>query len=81
MATTLAVIAQYLECRQWQYEIDHRSQTVVTGIRTAYMPHLLVFICLKENGEYVQFLAPALCQLKDNLFKGVAYQTLIYILF
>ena len=79
MATNLEVIAQYLEQRQWQYEIDHLSQTVVTGVRTAYIPKLLIFICLKENGEYVQFLAPALCHLKDHVFKGVAYQTLLHI--
>lgn len=79
MATSLEVIAQYLEQRQWQYEIDHLSQTVVTGVRTAYIPKLLIFICLKENGEYVQFLAPALCHLKNHIFKGVAYQTLLHI--
>lgn len=79
MATTLNAIAQRLENRQWQYEIDHQSQTVITGVRTSSIPQLLIFIRLKENGEYVQFLAPQLCHLKDNLFKGVAYQTLLHI--
>jgi hypothetical protein len=79
MATNLNTIAQGLANRQWQYEIDQQSQTVITGVRTSSIDKFLIFIRLKENGEYVQFLAPQLCHLKENLFKGVAYQALLHI--
>jgi hypothetical protein len=79
MATNLNTIAKQLEHRQWQYEIDHQSQTVITGVRTNCIAKFLIFIRLKESGDYVQFLAPQLCHLKGNVFKGIAYQTLLHI--
>jgi len=71
MATNLNTIAQRLENRQWQYKVDHQSQTVITGVRTSCIAKFLIFIQLKENGDYVQFLAPQFCHLKGNVFKGV----------
>jgi hypothetical protein len=79
MATNLRTIAQNLKSKKWQYEIDWQSQTIITGIRTSYIPQLLIFIILKDRGRYLQILVPHLCQLKENVFKGIAYQTLLQI--
>jgi hypothetical protein len=77
MATTLKAIVQFLEIRNWKYEIDRISNTVITGVRTSHIGRLLIFIRLKENGEYLQLLAPQICHLKNNVFKGIAYRTLL----
>jgi len=79
MATSQREVIQFLQNRNWKYESDRASNTVITGVRTTYIQHLLIFIRIKENGEYIQFLAPQLCHLKNNVFKGVAYQTLLHI--
>lgn len=79
MATTLPAIAHYLENRNWVYNFDEDNSRIMTGVNAENVEGFLIVIQLTENGEYVQFIAPQLLQVKDQIFKGILFQTMLAI--
>lgn len=79
MAATLASIAQYLDNRGWVYNLDEVNSRIVTAVQAENVCNFLIVIQLSETGEFVQFVAPQLLQVKDNVFKGILFQTMLAI--
>lgn len=79
MATTLKQIAQYLDRREWRYHIDTEDSRIITGVKADHVEEFIIIISLKENGEYLEIVAPQLLKVKDHVYKGVLFQTLLAI--
>jgi hypothetical protein len=79
MATTLTQIAQYLDRRNWRYHIDAEESRIITGVKADHVEEFLIVISLKENGEYLEISAPQLLKVKDHVYKGVLFQTMLAI--
>lgn len=79
MATTLNQIAQYLDNRHWKYHIQAADSRIITGVIANNVDQLPIAIALKEDGEYLELAAPQLLQVKDHIYKGVLFQTLLAI--
>lgn len=77
MPTSVSQIACYLDQCGWKYEVDADQNSIVTGVKTDNGTKLLIVIHLAENGEFVHFYAPRLLKVKDHVFKGVLFQTLL----
>jgi hypothetical protein len=79
MATTLTQIAQYLDQREWRYHLDPEESRIITGVKADHVEEFIIIISLKENGEYLEIVAPQLLKVKDHVYKGVLFQTLLAI--
>lgn len=79
MATALEFIAQCLDRRNWTYDLDVANSRIITGVKAQNVEHFLIVIQLTENGEFLQFIAPQLLLVKDHVFKGVLFQTMLAI--
>ncbi|MFB2891598.1 hypothetical protein ACE1CI_01510 [Aerosakkonemataceae cyanobacterium BLCC-F50] len=79
MATTLDQIARYLDNRDWKYDFLPENSRIVTGVKTDNVDPFLIFITLKENGEYLELAAPQILHVQDHIYKGVLFQTLLAI--
>lgn len=79
MAATLASIAQYLDNRDWVYSLDEVNSRIVTAVKSQNVDNFLIAIQISETGEFVQFVAPQLLEVKDNVFKGILFQTMLAI--
>jgi hypothetical protein len=79
MATTLTQIANYLDQRQWKYHLESENSRIITGVKADYTEDFLIIISLRENGEYLEVTAPQLFKVKDHVYKGVFFQTLLAI--
>jgi hypothetical protein len=79
MATTLPFIAHCLEQRGWKYNFDAENSRVITGVKAENVDNFAISIQLSENGEFVQFVAPQLLAVKDCLYKGLLFQTMLAI--
>lgn len=78
MGTTLPQIAQYLDERAWKYKLDEENERIITGVKAENVENFWIFINLKENSEYFQMVAPELLTgIKDHIYKGVLFQTLL----
>ena len=77
MSATLEHIAHYLDNRQWNYNLQPEKDRIVTGVAAENVDPFLIVISLKENGEYLEIAAPELLQVKDHIYKGVLFQTLL----
>ncbi|MBD2181065.1 hypothetical protein H6S82_12540 [Planktothrix sp. FACHB-1355] len=78
MATTLPQIAHYLDERGWKYKLDEENNCIITGVKAKNVENFWLVINLMENGEYFQMVAPQLLTgVKDHVYKGVLFQTLL----
>lgn len=77
MATTIAQIARYLDERKWTYEVDSEHDRIITGVRAENVERFLLAIALKEDGEYFSLAAPQLLNVREHIYKGVLFQTLL----
>ena len=76
MAITLTNLSQHLERRDWKYELLADEQVIITGVAVENS-HMGIILKLSENGEFLQFQSPNLLPVKDSVFKGVVFQTLL----
>jgi Putative bacterial sensory transduction regulator len=79
MATSIQQIAGYLDQRGWRYDYDADQSHVITGVQAENVEQFLIVIRVGEDGEYVEFVALQLLKVKDHVFKGVVFQTLLAI--
>ncbi|MGL5061518.1 MAG: hypothetical protein ACRC62_16205 [Microcoleus sp.] len=79
MATTLPFIAHCLEQRGWKYKFDADNSRIITGVKAENVENFIIFIQLSEDGEFVQFIAPQLLAVKDSVYKGILFQTMLAI--
>jgi hypothetical protein len=77
MAINLQDLEQHLQRRQWRYQVVTEQQAILTGMVGKNIPQLAIALQLSEDGECLQFQAPRLLSIKDSVFKGVAFQTLL----
>lgn len=79
MATTLHQIAEFLDNRDWKYDFQPENSRVITGVKADNVDPFPIAIALKEEGEYLEFAAPNLLHIKNHVYKGVLFQTLLAI--
>ncbi len=79
MPATLTQIAQYLDHRGWKYHRDDANDRIVTGVQADHVDQFVIVIQLQESGEYLSLAAPQLLMVKDHVYKGVLFQTLLAI--
>jgi hypothetical protein len=79
MATNLLEISQYLDNREWRYHLESEKSRIITGVKADHVEDFLIVISLKEDGEYLELAAPQLLQVKDHVYKGVLFQTMLAI--
>lgn len=79
MATTLQAIAQFLNRRNWRYEVNEAESCIITGVQAEHVDRFLIVLRLSEGGEFLQFQAPRILQVPDHLYKGVLLQTMAHI--
>ena len=79
MATTLARVAGFLDNLGWKYQLDTDRNRIITGVQSEQVENFKIVIQLQEDGEYLALFAPQLLYLKDHVFKGVAFQTMLAI--
>jgi hypothetical protein len=79
MATTLAEVAGFLDNRGWPYHRDIDRNRLITGVESEQVGNFRIVIQVQEDGEYLALFAPHLLNLKDHLYKGVAFQTMLAI--
>jgi len=79
MAVSLQQITQYLDNRGWKYRVDAAAMQIVTGVEAENVDRFLIIIALKEGGEYIELAAPQLLKVKDHVYKGVLFQTMLSI--
>ena len=77
MTTTLSDIAQYLNSQGWTYELDEAQGYIVMGIRAENVEQLTIAIQLLHDGELVRIYAPKLLNVKEHVFKGLLFQTML----
>ncbi|EDZ92730.1 MAG: hypothetical protein P5702_16815 [Limnospira sp. PMC 1291.21] len=75
MATTLAQVAGFLDNRRWHYHSDTDRNRIITGVQSEQVENFTIVIQLQEDGEYLALFAPQLLNLKNHVYKGVAFQT------
>ncbi|MGA0200041.1 MAG: hypothetical protein ACO3NK_13175 [Prochlorotrichaceae cyanobacterium] len=79
MATTLETIATYLDRRGWRYQLEPEQSRIVTGVQAENIDTLQIVIRLREDGEYLDLFSPNLLNVKDHVYKGVLFQTLLHL--
>lgn len=80
MSTTLTQLAQHLDNREWNYQLDEENDRIVTGVHSDNVENFLISIQLDEDGEFLHFVAPQLLTADSNcVFIGKLFQTLLVI--
>ncbi|PSB01183.1 hypothetical protein [Merismopedia glauca] len=79
MATTIKHISQFLDRRGWLYQANKDANTIRTRVEASQLENLVIVIELTENGEYLSLRTSPLVQVKDHVYKGVLFQTLLTI--
>lgn len=79
MAITLSQLAQHLERRNWNYRLRQEYNCLVTGVKTQTDRNLAIILSLLEQGKYIEMKIPLLSGVRDNVYKGVIFQTLLTI--
>lgn len=77
MATTLNAIAPHLDSRNWKYAVDSSKSRIVTGVKAKNVENFFIVIQLLRDGKSVQIYVPQLLNIKDHVYKGVAFQSLL----
>ena len=77
MAITLTDLSQHLDGRNWKYKMLADRQVILTGVAGQNVDHIGIAMQLSEDGEFLQFQALDLLPVKDSVFKGVIFQTLL----
>ncbi|CDM93735.1 protein of unknown function [Limnospira indica PCC 8005] len=52
-----------------------KSHHYFTGVQSEQVENFTIVIQLQEDGEYLALFAPQLLNLKNHVYKGVAFQT------
>lgn len=76
MSINLEQLTSYLEQLQISHEVQRQEDRILTGFNTNNVGNLPIIIRLTEEGEFIQFYAPQLLDIKNSVFKGVALQTM-----
>jgi hypothetical protein len=79
MATTLRTLAKYLDRRNWKYRIEEDASQIITGVQAQNVEEFTIVLKLTENGEFLQLIVPGLLAVKDCIYKGVIFQTMLAI--
>ena len=79
MATTLENLVEYLDNRDWNYQVDDENNRIVTGVIADNVEDFWIIIQLSEEGEFIQFIVPELLQIKEHVYKGLIFQTMLNI--
>jgi len=79
MAITLETLTQNLDRRNWKYHVDLDRSSVITGIKAENVDDFMIHFRLSEDGEFLQLIAPQLLHVKDHVYKGVLFQTMLSI--
>lgn len=79
MVVSLQQVAEYLDNRGWRYHLEPAKSRIVTGVESEQVESFLIVISLKEDGAYLELAAPQLLMVKDHVYKGVLFQTLLAI--
>jgi len=79
MATTLAQVGEFLQQRDWRYHEEPERDRIITGVSSDEVDEFIIVVALQENGEYLSLFAPQLLYIKDHIYKGVAFQTMLAI--
>jgi hypothetical protein len=77
MTTNLNEIAQYLDHRNWKYVVEEPKSRIVTGAKAENVEQFVIVIQLLRDGESVQIYVPQLLNVKDSVFKGVLFQSIL----
>lgn len=79
MATTLAEVGEFLQQRGWRYHQEPERDRIITGVNSDEVDEFIIVVELQEDGEYLSLFAPQLLYIKDHIYKGVAFQTMLAI--
>lgn len=79
MATTLAEVGEFLQRRGWRYHQEPERNRIITGVNSDEVDQFIIVVELQEDGEYLSLFAPQLLYIKDHIYKGVAFQTMLAI--
>lgn len=79
MATDLQIISHYLDNREWKYRVENHNDRIITGVQADNIKPFAIGIQLRDNGKYIEFIVPQLLHVKDHVFKGPLFQTMLAI--
>ncbi|MEM9510957.1 MAG: YbjN domain-containing protein [Cyanobacteria bacterium P01_E01_bin.35] len=77
MATTLKEIAQHLDKRNWKYKVDEAKSRLITGVKADNIENFVIIFQLLREGRSVQIYIPQLLKVKDSVYKGVLFQSIL----
>ena len=80
MATNLTAIAQCLNNRNWKYMLDEERSRIVTGVKGKNVEQFVIVIQLLRDGKSVQIYTPQLLSIKNHVYKGVLFQSLLNVM-
>lgn len=81
MATTINELAAYLYSWGWHYETYPERDLVLTGVLMPTGEKYPILLILTQNGRFLQMVIPQFLNLKEHVYKGIAFQTLLNISF
>ncbi|WP_244533095.1 hypothetical protein [Geitlerinema sp. PCC 9228] len=79
MATNLQQIASFLDNRDWRYHLEPQENRIITAVNSETVDKFVIVIQLQEDGKYLSLFIPQLLSIKDHVYKGVAFQTMLAI--
>jgi hypothetical protein len=79
MAIKIDRIAHYLGRRHWKYLMQRENTCILTSVRANHVEQFQILMALDENGAHLVLTAPGLLYVKDHVYKGVLFQTLLAI--
>jgi hypothetical protein len=79
MATNLQQIASFLDNRDWRYHLEPQKNRIITAVNSETVDKFVIVIKIEEDGKYLSLFIPELLSIKDHVYKGVAFQTMLAI--
>lgn len=80
MGTTLEQIAKYLDNLCWEYDIEQKSDRIITGVDSENVEEFVIVVQLDENGNFFRLFAPqVIAGVKDHPHKQAILQTMLSI--
>lgn len=80
MGASLQQIADYLDNRAWQYEVDPEHHRIITGVQAENLESFPIVIQLDEDGEFFKLFAPkVLSGISNHPYKESILQTMLCI--
>ena len=80
MGATLEQIAGYLDCRGWDYRIDHERSCIVTAVQSEQLDSFTIVAQLDEDGNFFKLFAPQIISgVKEHPHKLAVLQTMLSI--